>query len=196
MVMQTCLGKCGQTLPFDAFGSLNGGKRRTVCNPCRAQVEKERRQHWTEDQRQKHRDNTRKASKRFRRTAKGRAATKRSNDSPSSKTRRKKWAQTKKGRQSLKAASQRLGAKRRAWMQAEKLRQGCVDCGYNKHPAALDFDHVQGIKKFEVSKVARSLEALKAEIAKCVVRCSNCHRIKTYEERQQAKDKLETLETV
>jgi hypothetical protein len=74
-------------------------------------------------------------------------------------------------------------------MQAEKLRRGCIDCGYNKHPAALDFDHIVGEKKFALSKVSRSLEALKDEIAKCVVRCSNCHRIRTFEIRQSAVDK-------
>jgi len=73
-------------------------------------------------------------------------------------------------------------------MQQEKLKRGCKDCGY-KHPAARDFDHVKGTKCFAISKVKRSLTALKAEIAKCVVRCANCHRIKTFNERQVAKDK-------
>lgn len=70
------------------------------------------------------------------------------------------------------------------------MRRGCIDCGYNKHPAALDFDHVDGEKLFEVSKtMGRSFAKMTAEIAKCVVRCSNCHRIKTFEDRQKAEDK-------
>lgn len=65
-----------------------------------------------------------------------------------------------------------------------------MDCGYNEHPAALDFDHIGDDKLFDVSKtMGRSLEAIQAEIAKCVVRCSNCHRIKTFEARQAANDK-------
>jgi len=74
-------------------------------------------------------------------------------------------------------------------MQAEKLRRGCVDCGYNKHPAALDFDHVDGTKVFNISKVSRSQAALEIEMSKCVVRCANCHRIRTAQAREAATDK-------
>lgn len=110
---------------------------------------------------------------------------KRHNESPKAKARRKQWMKTPKGQ----AVQRRYTEKRRAWMQDEKLRRGCIDCGYNEHPAALDFDHIEGEKRFAVSKVSRSLEALKAEIAKCVVRCANCHRIRTSEARQVAEDK-------
>lgn len=72
-----------------------------------------------------------------------------------------------------------------------KLEKGCIDCGYNKHPEALDFDHLpQYEKKHGISALARSNtapETLWAEIAKCEVRCTNCHRIKTYERRLQEK---------
>jgi hypothetical protein len=47
-------------------------------------------------------------------------------------------------------AYRRLHGKRRAFIQAQKLKQGCIDCGYKGHPAALDFDHVSGVKKFDV----------------------------------------------
>ncbi|KKN73543.1 hypothetical protein LCGC14_0399950 [marine sediment metagenome] len=61
------------------------------------------------------------------------------------------------------------------------LAHPCVDCG-EAHPAALDFDHVRGRKRGVISKMAHtgySLAAIKAEIAKCAVRCSNCHRKRT-----------------
>ena len=63
----------------------------------------------------------------------------------------------------------------------EVKEKGCVDCGYNKHPAALDFDHRPGVdKKFELALGAnRSLKAIQQEIAKCDVVCANCHRIRT-----------------
>ena len=67
------------------------------------------------------------------------------------------------------------------WIYEYKLNHGCIDCGYNLHPMALDFDHQDG----KTSNVAnlKSISAVKEEIKKhnCVIRCANCHRIKTYE---------------
>lgn len=60
-----------------------------------------------------------------------------------------------------------------------KLEDGCVDCGYKEHHAALDFDHVRGEKSINVCN-ARSISAAKKEIEKCEVVCANCHRIRTY----------------
>lgn len=65
----------------------------------------------------------------------------------------------------------------RAWLDAYKMRRGCFDCGYNQHPAALDFDHVVAGKKKNVSACSNLDEAI-IEIEKCVVRCANCHRIR------------------
>lgn len=67
------------------------------------------------------------------------------------------------------------------WLSAYKLASGCIDCGYRGHPAALDIDHVEG-KTANVSEL-KSITAIQAEIErhKCVVRCANCHRIKSWE---------------
>lgn len=55
----------------------------------------------------------------------------------------------------------------------------CVDCG-ETDPVVLEFDHVRGEKKKEISILKRSsLKAVKREIEKCEVRCANCHRRKT-----------------
>jgi hypothetical protein len=54
----------------------------------------------------------------------------------------------------------------------------CVDCGASD-PLVLVFDHVRGKKRFNISWApnrAYSLATLDAEIAKCDVRCANCHR--------------------
>ena len=54
----------------------------------------------------------------------------------------------------------------------------CVDCG-ESDSVVLDFDHVRGHKISNVSHmVGRGYREwrLKAEIAKCEVRCANCHR--------------------
>lgn len=56
----------------------------------------------------------------------------------------------------------------------------CVDCG-EPDPVVLEFDHLDN----KVMSIARarshgwSIERLKTEIAKCEVRCANCHRKKT-----------------
>lgn len=67
------------------------------------------------------------------------------------------------------------------WIDSIKLERGCKDCGYKRHPHALDFDHMPGFEKsFEVSQsVGRSKENLLKEIEKCELVCANCHRIRT-----------------
>lgn len=57
----------------------------------------------------------------------------------------------------------------------------CIDCD-ESNPLVLEFDHVRGKKLERVSSLVstgKSLKSIKAEIAKCEVRCANCHRIKT-----------------
>ena len=73
---------------------------------------------------------------------------------------------------------------RRAELINFKLERGCMDCGYNKHGAALDFDHRPGTEKlFMIMRdgLTRSPQALWDEVAKCDVVCANCHRIRTAE---------------
>lgn len=64
-----------------------------------------------------------------------------------------------------------------------KLSRGCADCGYNQHPAALEFDHLPGtVKRHKVSALMLSNRAtILAEVAKCEVVCANCHAIRTVE---------------
>jgi len=59
----------------------------------------------------------------------------------------------------------------------------CVDCGQT-HIATLDFDHKRHERKsFKISGHYMLLwKYLKKELDKCEIRCSNCHRIKHYEE--------------
>jgi hypothetical protein len=61
-----------------------------------------------------------------------------------------------------------------------------VDCG-ESDPIVLEFDHIRGKKVGDVSTLAGqafSWHKLSAEIAKCEVRCANCHRRRTYERRK------------
>lgn len=76
-----------------------------------------------------------------------------------------------------------------AWLASIKLENGCIDCGYKDHPAAMEFDHVRGEKLFQLAcGQGRSKKVLLAEIAKCDVVCSNCHHIRTYERRLKVYD--------
>lgn len=60
----------------------------------------------------------------------------------------------------------------------------CVDCGYSAHLAALDFDHINPKEKeFPVCEMLTKnmpFDMIVEEAKKCVIRCANCHRIKTY----------------
>jgi transposase len=54
----------------------------------------------------------------------------------------------------------------------------CVLCGYDRHLRALHFHHRDPAEKafgLAFGGVARSLERSRAEAAKCVLLCSNCH---------------------
>ena len=61
------------------------------------------------------------------------------------------------------------------------LEHPCVDCGY-LNPVALEFDHITGDKVDSISQMVQkglSIKTISLEIAKCEVRCANCHRIVT-----------------
>ncbi len=78
--------------------------------------------------------------------------------------------------------------RRRRLLGRYKSMKRCAGCGYRKCPAALDFDHLDPeSKSFNVSVgLTGSWNKLKAEMAKCRIVCSNCHREQQYEERQTA----------
>jgi|ERR1035437_1403508 hypothetical protein len=79
-------------------------------------------------------------------------------------------------------ATKRFKKRTQAKVDAIKLDHGCVDCGYNQHPRALQFDHIRGEKVENVSRMvlqALAWERIEAEIAKCEVVCANCHAIRT-----------------
>ena len=63
------------------------------------------------------------------------------------------------------------------------LKHPCIDCG-ETDVLALEFDHVHS-KKFDIGNALNNnvmIDLIKAEIKKCVIRCSSCHRIKTHKE--------------
>lgn len=70
--------------------------------------------------------------------------------------------------------------RRKHWIDKYKVACGCEVCGYNSHPAALDFDHINPEEKeFLIPRLLGrgNLKRLFREIRKCRVLCANCHRI-------------------
>jgi len=67
----------------------------------------------------------------------------------------------------------------------------CKDCGIDYPSYVLDFDHLpQFEKSFPLSSSGvknRSIESIDAEIAKCEIVCSNCHRHRTAIRKSQAR---------
>lgn len=62
-------------------------------------------------------------------------------------------------------------------------RKPCTDCGVQYNPWVMDFDHVRGVKRYNLNRLTKnsaSWETIKKEIAKCEVVCSNCHRERTH----------------
>ncbi len=55
---------------------------------------------------------------------------------------------------------------------------GCAICGYNRHVGTLQFHHLDpAAKLFALSErgLTRSIQRCRAEAAKCVLLCANCH---------------------
>ena len=51
-------------------------------------------------------------------------------------------------------------------------------CGYDRYVGALQFHHRDGeIKVFGLGErgLTRSMDAVRAEVAKCILLCANCH---------------------
>lgn len=96
-------------------------------------------------------------------------------------------------------------AHRKYWIDKYKVSNGCSICGYNKHPAAICFDHLPGFEKAEVTKNGCSkrscaggmfmlygkkhdVEDLISEIRKCRLLCHNCHMEATHKNNNQTLD--------
>jgi hypothetical protein len=86
------------------------------------------------------------------------------------------------------AWQKRRRAEIRQWFEALRATKSCECCG-ERTPECLQFHHRdRATKLIEVSKaVARAWrkERIRAEIAKCVVLCANCHLKHHWEERRQ-----------
>lgn len=63
-------------------------------------------------------------------------------------------------------------------MLVEEAGGRCVVCGYDRYVGALEFHHTDPTQKrltMSTDGAALGLDAARAEAAKCVLLCSNCH---------------------
>lgn len=77
-----------------------------------------------------------------------------------------------------------LRIKKITFIHEYKERLGCLDCG-EKDWIVLELDHRDRYEKlYQPSNLHhRSWEAIHTELAKCDVRCANCHRRRSYKEK-------------
>lgn len=86
---------------------------------------------------------------------------------------------------------QQLGVEQRRniriWAEVaeEKLSRGCSRCGYDEHPSALSFHHLDPDEKsFELNQAHYySQDRVRSEMEKCEVVCRNCHAVEHYDGR-------------
>lgn len=79
------------------------------------------------------------------------------------------------------AHRRKVTLRNRKFMMELLQKSSCIDCGQDDW-RVLEFDHVRGVKSADVSNMVKSasIQALQDEIAKCDIKCANCHRIKTF----------------
>lgn len=98
------------------------------------------------------------------------------------KTKHRNWYL--KNRESRIKKAHNDGKLRLKWFEEYKRNLKCEKCGEN-HIACLDFHHKdKDNKESSISKMVTnncSIKKIKKEMEKCMVLCSNCHRILHYE---------------
>ncbi len=68
----------------------------------------------------------------------------------------------------------------------DKLK--CEKCGYDEYKCALDFHHLDPLKKeFGIGNVTTSkfVNKIEEEIQKCIPLCANCHRVFHYRQKSE-----------
>ena len=79
---------------------------------------------------------------------------------------------------------QRRRRDKRKDLLVERFGDRCHDCGGTFHKCMYDFHHVNPLeKKFEIAPALdRNWNTILEEVDKCVMLCSNCHRLRHYNE--------------
>ena len=99
-------------------------------------------------------------------------------------------------------------AELRVILDSIKVTVGCADCGYHADPRALDLAHVDETTKYrtrsgrveqpsDLAKAKRdgyprySQTVVLGEAAKCDVLCATCHRLRTFEDREDPRTRYQ-----
>lgn len=91
-------------------------------------------------------------------------------------------------RPTLLADYRQRGEAHRAFIDGLKEGAPCLDCKRTYPPYVMEFDHVQGEKRWALGKMANHRrEAVLEEIAKCELVCCACHRVRTQARRGDSK---------
>lgn len=92
------------------------------------------------------------------------------------------WDWQRRNPEMFKAQRRRLYERRISFVREAKSVP-CTDCGKTFPYYVMQFDHVEGEKKFTIGGggvMCHGLDALIEEIVKCDVVCANCHCIRSF----------------
>jgi len=70
----------------------------------------------------------------------------------------------------------------RKWTAEYKEATPCHDCGLKYPYYVMQFDHVRGKKRKDVSRITSSKRVFLEEVLKCELVCANCHAVRTWRE--------------
>ena len=171
--------RCDRDLPLSDF--YTSPSNRHPCKKCQSKVALERRLANPE----RHNAQKRASSARYREKNRARVNENlrhwRANNRERLGVKRRKDYVENREKYRVKSAKHR--AARREWFDSLKVGP-CADCGGTFPPCVYDFHHVNGHKELTVSKtITIAKYRLEREIAKCVLLCANCHRVRTQGER-------------
>lgn len=158
--LKFCKG-CKKSLPVDNFGWSNKKKNILVarCKKCHTEKSK--------IYQKQNSDKVKKYQKQYQRN----------NADKISKKRNEHYKENK---ESIAKKQKEYYVKNKEKIDAIK-KQPCMDCGNTFPTVCMDFDHVRGRKLYNISNMkSQRWELIEAEIKKCDVICSNCHRVRTH----------------
>jgi len=70
----------------------------------------------------------------------------------------------------------------REFVRNYKAGKPCLDCGQSYPYYIMEFDHVYGVKRRNISDLT-TIASIRLEIPKCELVCANCHRERTFKRR-------------